>query len=59
MKAKGVRFTKPIGEEEWGRYAHFNDSDGNRLQIYQPNPGYWKGFFDSTFPRESQGLVVG
>ncbi|MDV3244380.1 MAG: hypothetical protein LYZ66_04300 [Nitrososphaerales archaeon] len=33
-----VEFAKPIGEEEWGWYAHFRDPEGNRLQTCQPKP---------------------
>jgi catechol 2,3-dioxygenase-like lactoylglutathione lyase family enzyme len=39
LEAHGVRFFQ-AGEEEWGKYAHFRDPEGNELQIYQPNPGY-------------------
>ena len=27
-----------VGEQEWGRYAHFRAPEGNELQIYQPKP---------------------
>ena len=37
---RGVQFTRPIGEEDWGWYAHFYDPEGNRLQIYQNKPGF-------------------
>jgi hypothetical protein len=37
---RGVPFTRPIGEEDWGWYAHFYDPEGNRLQIYQNKPGF-------------------
>jgi len=37
---RGVQFTRPIGEEDWGWYAHFRDPEGNRLQIYQNKPGF-------------------
>jgi catechol 2,3-dioxygenase-like lactoylglutathione lyase family enzyme len=40
LSSRGVVFPKGIGEEEWGRYVHFRDPEGNRLQLYQPNPGY-------------------
>lgn len=39
LSERGVSFTQ-VGEQEWGRYAHFRDPEGNELQIYQPNPGY-------------------
>jgi catechol 2,3-dioxygenase-like lactoylglutathione lyase family enzyme len=39
LASHGVAF-QPVGEQEWGRYAHFRDPEGNELQIYQPNPGY-------------------
>lgn len=39
LSERGVTFTQD-GEQEWGRYAHFRDPEGNELQIYQPNPGY-------------------
>ena len=37
---RGVEFTQPIGEQEWGWYVHFRDPEGNLLQLYQPRPGY-------------------
>lgn len=40
LGARGVSFTRPIGEEDWGWYAHFKDPEGNRLQIYQNKPGF-------------------
>jgi predicted enzyme related to lactoylglutathione lyase len=39
LAAKGVEFWSE-GEQEWGRYAHFTDPEGNQLQLYEPNPGY-------------------
>jgi catechol 2,3-dioxygenase-like lactoylglutathione lyase family enzyme len=37
LEARGVAFYL-VGEQEWGRYAHFRDPEGNELQIYQPKP---------------------
>jgi catechol 2,3-dioxygenase-like lactoylglutathione lyase family enzyme len=39
LASKGVEFFAE-GEQEWGRYAHFRDPEGNDLQIYRPNPGW-------------------
>lgn len=39
LEARGIKFHL-VGQQEWGRYAHFRDPEGNELQIYQPNPGY-------------------
>ncbi len=39
LEARGVTFEQ-AGEQEWGRFAHFRDPEGNELQIYQPRPGY-------------------
>jgi catechol 2,3-dioxygenase-like lactoylglutathione lyase family enzyme len=38
LEGRGVQFHL-VGQQEWGRYAHFRDPEGNELQIYQPNPG--------------------
>jgi len=40
LESRGVEFKRGIGEEEWGWYVHFRDPEGNRLQLYQPRPGY-------------------
>ena len=40
LQRRGVEFMKGIGEAEWGWYVHFADPEGNRLQLYQPRPGY-------------------
>lgn len=40
LGTRGVQFARPIGEEDWGWYAHFRDPEGNRLQIYQNKPGF-------------------
>ena len=40
LRSREVEFPKEIGEEEWGRYVHFKDPERNRLQLYQPHPGY-------------------
>lgn len=40
LKADGLEFPKGIGEEGWGRYVHFKDPGGNRLQLYEPRPGF-------------------
>ena len=39
LSSRGVSFSS-VGAQEWGKYAHFFDPEGNELQIYQPNPGY-------------------
>jgi catechol 2,3-dioxygenase-like lactoylglutathione lyase family enzyme len=39
LASNGVEFYAE-GEQEWGRYAHFRDPEGNDLQIYRPNPGW-------------------
>jgi predicted enzyme related to lactoylglutathione lyase len=40
LTRRGIGFMKGIGEAEWGWYVHFTDPEGNRLQLYQPKPGY-------------------
>lgn len=40
LKANGLEFPKGIGEEDWDRYVHFKDPEGNRLQLYEPRPGF-------------------
>lgn len=40
LSERGVVFPKGIGEEEWGRCVHFKNTEGNRLQLYEPRPGY-------------------
>ena len=39
LESRGVVFDQ-VGDQEWGRFAHFLDPEGNELQIYQLNPGY-------------------
>ena len=36
LKGKGVQFPAEISEHDWGRVATFNDSEGNKLQLYEP-----------------------
>lgn len=40
LRGRGIEFSKGIGEADWGRYVHFQDPEGNRLQLYQPRPGF-------------------
>jgi predicted enzyme related to lactoylglutathione lyase len=40
LRQRGVAFPKAVGEADWGWYVHFQDPEGNRLQLYQPRPGY-------------------
>jgi predicted enzyme related to lactoylglutathione lyase len=40
LKARGVTFVTDLGEQDWGRYAHFVDHEGNELQIHEANPGF-------------------
>jgi catechol 2,3-dioxygenase-like lactoylglutathione lyase family enzyme len=40
LRRRGVEFARGVGEAEWGWYAHFRDPEGNRLQLYQPKPGF-------------------
>jgi len=37
LSARGVPMS-PIGEESWGRYAMFNDPDGNGWILREPPP---------------------
>jgi catechol 2,3-dioxygenase-like lactoylglutathione lyase family enzyme len=39
LKSRGVEFSKPVREEEWGGYAHFRDPEGGRVRIYESEPG--------------------
>jgi predicted enzyme related to lactoylglutathione lyase len=36
LKAKGVEFTSPIHEQQWGLVTQFRLPDGERLGLYQP-----------------------
>ena len=36
LKAKGVEFTSPISEQQWGLVTQFKLPDGERLGLYQP-----------------------
>jgi catechol 2,3-dioxygenase-like lactoylglutathione lyase family enzyme len=36
LKAKGVAFTRPVGEERWGRLTAFRLPDGEEIYLYQP-----------------------
>lgn len=36
LKAKGVQFTSPIMEQQWGLVTQFRLPDGERLGLYQP-----------------------
>ena len=36
LKAKGVEFTSPIREQQWGLVTQFRLPDGERLGLYQP-----------------------
>jgi len=36
LKAKGVEFTSPITEQQWGLVTQFKLPDGERLGLYQP-----------------------
>jgi catechol 2,3-dioxygenase-like lactoylglutathione lyase family enzyme len=39
MLARGVRFSEPPSDQEWGaRHAWFEDPDGYRMSIYSPLP---------------------
>ena len=36
LKGKGVAFPAEISEHDWGRFATFQVSEGNDLQLYEP-----------------------
>jgi predicted enzyme related to lactoylglutathione lyase len=36
LEAKGVEFTAPISEQQWGLVTQFKLPDGERLGLYQP-----------------------
>ena len=36
LEAKGVKFTRPITETDWGRVTAFQLPDGDELAIYEP-----------------------
>ena len=36
LRAKGVEFTMPPTEEDWGIYAMFEDSEGNKFVLSTP-----------------------
>ena len=35
LRRRGVEFTKPVKDDDWGSYAQFTDPEGNKLQLYQ------------------------
>ncbi len=36
LKARGVKLTKELGTEPWGKWAQFIDPDGNEFGIWAP-----------------------
>lgn len=36
LESKGVTFTADVSEHDWGKVATFSDSEGNKLQLYEP-----------------------
>ncbi len=37
LKGRGAVFPAEISEHDWGRVATFKDSEGNNIQLYEPN----------------------
>jgi predicted enzyme related to lactoylglutathione lyase len=36
LSERGARFTTPVVERDWGRYAYLSDPEQNRIQLYEP-----------------------
>ena len=39
LKEQGVEFPAGISDHDWGRVTTFEDTEGNKLQLYEPPSG--------------------